>query len=175
MFHRKVKPCNTIPIRPSYALQYALQNVLPLALTRNPRTLSSCGCLPHLTISDSCHSTMKQCIDICRDCERACLETISYCLAKGGKLADPARILVLQNCADMCATCSKFMISGSKLHTRVCSMCSEVCTACARDCMNMQEDAQLAKCMESCHCCAKSCGKMGAFLDCKLIGGGRDG
>jgi hypothetical protein len=107
-------------------------------------------------------STTKQCIDICRACERTCLETMCYCLSKGGKHADPAHILMLQSCADMCATCSRSMISGSKLHSKICSTCSEVCAACARDCMTMQEDAQTSKCIESCQQCAESCGKMGA-------------
>lgn len=107
-------------------------------------------------------SIMKQCIEICRACERTCLETICYCLSKGGKLADPAHILTLQSCADMCATCSRSMISGSKMHSKLCSTCSEICAACARDCMTLQEDAQTSKCVESCQQCAESCGKMGA-------------
>ena len=86
---------------------------------------------------------MNECIDNCTQCQAICLETINYCLTKGGEHAAPRHIALLASCADICGACA------------------EVCRQCARDCEAMG-DAEMKRCAEICRRCAESCAAMAA-------------
>lgn len=103
---------------------------------------------------------IQRCIQNCRDCERVCLETLTYCLAKGGRLADGALVRLLLDCVDISRASSHFMLRGSELHSRVCFACAEVCARCAEVCESVGSDAQLRLCAETCRRCAESCRQM---------------
>src|SRR3546814_5162654 len=61
---------------------------------------------------------MNECIDNCTQCHAICLETINYCLTKGGVHAAPEHIALLATCADTCATSADAMLRGrSEEHT----------------------------------------------------------
>jgi hypothetical protein len=104
---------------------------------------------------------METCIRNCLDCHRVCLETISHCLGKGGRHADPAHIRLLIDCAQICATSADFMIRGSDLHRLTCGACAEVCDRCAEDCARMADDDEaMRRCADACRRCAESCNRM---------------
>lgn len=103
---------------------------------------------------------MQQCIQNCLDCHSICLNTITYCLQKGGMHAEPAHIQLMQDCAEICQTSANFMLRGSDLHTRTCGVCAQVCQRCADDCAKMGDDAQMKACADMCRRCAESCRQM---------------
>lgn len=105
---------------------------------------------------------MKECIDNCTACHQVCLETVSYCLGKGGRHADAAHIRILLDCAEMCQTSADFMLRNSALHSRTCGLCAEACERCAQACETFGNDPQMKKCAEICRRCAKTCREMAA-------------
>ena len=105
---------------------------------------------------------MQECIDNCTDCHHVCLETISYCLGKGGRHAAATHIRTLQDCVDLCHTSADFMIRNSALHGRTCELCAEACERCAKARDAFGDDAQMKKCAEMCRRCAKTCREMAA-------------
>lgn len=105
---------------------------------------------------------MQQCIDECLNCHRVCLETVQYCLGKGGKHAEARHIRTLLDCAEICQTSANFMLRGSDLHGRTCAVCAEVCRRCAESCEQMGDDEQMRACAEACRRCAESCERMAA-------------
>lgn len=103
---------------------------------------------------------MRECADTCQECRVVCLETVSYCLEKGGKHAAAAHIRLLLDCAEICSASAGFLVRGSELHGRTCGVCADVCEACARSCEAMGDDAQMKRCAEVCRRCAQSCRSM---------------
>ena len=53
---------------------------------------------------------LESCIDECRACHQLCVETIRYCLEKGGRHANPQHVGLLIDCAEICQTNSNFMM-----------------------------------------------------------------
>jgi len=106
---------------------------------------------------------MKACISNCLSCGAVCLQTVTYCLQKGGPHAAPDRIRLLEDCVQICKTSADFMLRGSAMHTRTCAVCAEVCDRCAADCERMGDDAVMKACAETCRRCADSCRKMSAM------------
>lgn len=103
---------------------------------------------------------VQQCIDNCLECHSICMETITYCLEKGGKHAEANHIRLLQDCAQICQTSADFMIRVSDIHPQTCGVCAEVCERCAKSCEQFEGDAVMRRCAEMCHRCADSCRKM---------------
>ncbi|MEQ7780288.1 four-helix bundle copper-binding protein [Xanthomonas hortorum] len=104
---------------------------------------------------------MNDCIDNCTQCHAICLETINYCLGKGGGAhAAPEHIALLAACADICATSADTMLRGATVHTVICGACAEVCRQCAAACEAMGDDAEMQRCAEICRRCADSCAAM---------------
>lgn len=105
---------------------------------------------------------MASCIYACHDCHRACLETVAHCLQKGGRHAAADHIVLLLDCAEICAASAGFMSRGSRQHASVCSVCADVCDRCAESCAAMADDETTARCAEACRRCADSCRQMAA-------------
>jgi len=106
------------------------------------------------------NENMQDCVDRCDECREACLSTITHCLEKGGRHAQPAHVRLLADCAEICQTSANFMIRGSEHHAGTCGACADVCDACARSCEEMAEDAEMKRCAEACRACAQSCRQM---------------
>ena len=102
---------------------------------------------------------MNDCIDNCTRCHAICLETINYCLAKGGKHAEPGHITLLSVCADICATSADAMLLGASVHNVTCAACAEICRQCAQACERMG-DPEMDRCASVCRRCAESCDAM---------------
>lgn len=100
---------------------------------------------------------MNTCIDNCTECHAICLETINYCLGKGGTHADARHIALLAACADICATSADTMLRGAPVHAATCGACAEICRQCAESCGSMNDDAEMKRCADICRRCAESC------------------
>ena len=103
---------------------------------------------------------MQNCIDACSSCHQTCVDTINYCLSKGGKHATQDHITLLLDCAQACATSADFLLRGSRFHHDTCRVCATVCRSCAESCRKMADDAQMARCADECDACARSCEAM---------------
>lgn len=103
---------------------------------------------------------MNDCIDNCNRCAAACLETINYCLGKGGGHADAQHIAMMAACADMCATSAATMLRGANVQQAICSACAAVCRQCAAACDGFVGDAEMKRCADACRRCAQSCAAM---------------
>ncbi|MDM9580491.1 four-helix bundle copper-binding protein [Nostoc sp. GT001] len=115
--------------------------------------------IQELTLSQV-NEQMQQCIQNCLDCHSICLNTVTYCLQKGGHHAEPAHIRLLLDCAEICNTSANFMLRASDLHSRTCGVCAELCQRCADECDGMGDDAQMKACAQMCRRCADSCRQM---------------
>lgn len=104
---------------------------------------------------------MGQCIDDCLDCHSICLETsMSYCLEKGGKHAEPGHMRLMLDCSEICQVSANFMLRNSNFSTRTCNLCAEICIKCAESCEQFKGDEIMAACAKVCRRCADSCEKM---------------
>ncbi len=103
---------------------------------------------------------IQQCIQNCLDCHSICLNTVTYCLQKGSRHAEPTHIRLMLDCAEICNTSANFMLRASDLHARTCGVCAEICQRCADNCDRMGDDAQMKACAEMCRRCAESCRQM---------------
>ena len=117
--------------------------------------------MSHHTAKDRTQA-MNSCIENCTECHQICLETISYCLGKGGDHAASDHINLLSTCADICATSADAMLRGSSAHHVVCNACAEICRRCADSCEAFGDDEQMKRCAEMCRRCAESCSEMAA-------------
>ena len=102
---------------------------------------------------------MNQCIANCTECHALCIETISYCLAKGGKFAAERHITLLAACADICRASADTMLRGANVHSYTCAACASICEQCADSCSRIG-DPEMIKCSEACRRCAESCADM---------------
>jgi hypothetical protein len=114
--------------------------------------------MPHsTTITDD----MRRCAKTCHECKDSCLELVPHCLGLGGPHAEPAHIMLLLDCAQICNTAEEFLHRGSALHARICAACAAVCERCADDCERLAEgDRDMQKCAEICRRCAEMCDHM---------------
>lgn len=103
---------------------------------------------------------MQSCIQECLDCHRICLQTVTHCLEKGGRYAEPDHIRLLLDCAEICQTSANFMLRGSDLHPMTCEVCAEICAECADDCERFEDDAQMQSCAAACRSCSEMCQTM---------------
>lgn len=103
---------------------------------------------------------VRKCIENCLDCHSVCMETVTYCLDKGGKHAEANHIRLLMDCAQICQTSADFMLRISEIHPKTCGICAEVCERCAKACEQLGDDEMMRKCAEACRRCAESCHHM---------------
>ena len=103
---------------------------------------------------------MNDCIDNCTRCAAVCLETINYCLGKGGRHAEAQHIATMATCADMCAISAATMLRGANVQPAICSACAAVCRQCAISCEAFGDDPDMKRCAEACRRCAESCTAM---------------
>ena len=112
-------------------------------------------------MADATHSEYSEqmlvCIQNCQDCHRACLQTLTYCMQRGGRHAEPEHLRLLMDCADICNVSAAFMLRASDLHAHTCAACAEVCRRCAAACGALGDDTRMKALADTCTHCADSC------------------
>ena len=94
---------------------------------------------------------VQQCIEACRECQKCCvaLET------SGG--VDSKTILAAKDCAEMCQTCSNFVVRDSHFAGHIRKVCAEICKNCAAACDKMSRSSIAKDCAAACRRCAEAC------------------
>lgn len=107
------------------------------------------------------NADLQECARKCYECADVCQSTATHCLQLGGEHASAEHQVLMQDCADICATAARFMGRGSHHHNHVCRECAEICTACADDCDRLANgDQKMKQCAQVCRKCAESCEMM---------------
>lgn len=110
------------------------------------------------TASTHSGAGMQSCIDACERCYQVCYQTaLNHCLEMGGKHVEPEHFRLMINCAEICQTSAKFMLSSSPMHVHTCGVCAKVCDACGDSC---QQVGGMDECVQVCRECAQSCREM---------------
>lgn len=105
--------------------------------------------------------TVQRCIEDCLHCYRTCWSmAFSDNLQRGGAHAEPGHLSLMLNCAQLCETTARFMLSASTLHTELCALCAKVCGACAQSCAQLEG---MEACEAACRACAQSCREVAGF------------
>jgi hypothetical protein len=99
----------------------------------------------------------QQCIDDCNLCQQMCLQTVPYCLAKGGGHAEPMHIQRLIECAETCRYAAEILALQSELLPRASDLCADACEKCADSCEALGEDERMQACAAVCRRVAYSC------------------
>ena len=111
-------------------------------------------------MQDSRDEMMRRCIQDCETCHALCVQTLEYCLQRGGDFTAHDHVAVLLDCIQICDVSRDFMLRSSPRHRLTCGDCAEICDACATSCAVFKGDDQLERCQAECHRCAESCRKM---------------
>ncbi len=105
-------------------------------------------------------SEMEECMRLCAEAAKVCLETIPLCLDAGGKHAKADHIMLLINCARICQTNAKVVLSGARQSTYTSNACAEICRECSDDCKATGNEQFMQHCADVCKRCADSCRKL---------------
>ena len=103
---------------------------------------------------------LKDCIDNCTACHRACLDAALHAMQERH---DSAHVRLLLDCAEICQISANFMLRRSPLHSQTCGVCSQICRRCAEACAQMSDEV-MRRCAEICSRCAESCGRMSRMV-----------
>ncbi|TAE59157.1 MAG: four-helix bundle copper-binding protein [Nostocales cyanobacterium] len=111
-------------------------------------------------LTESMTTEMQTCMNACMECHKICLETMTYCMIKGGKHVDMGIIGILRDCSEICMMCMNMMMGGSEFTSRTCMLCAEMCERCASACETISNDKKMSECAASCRKCAETCCNM---------------
>ena len=102
---------------------------------------------------------MTRCCGMYTKCQKMCMETVRFCLTRGGKLCEVSFVMNMIECAQLCGTCAGFCATGSGRCATTCEACARVCEECARKCGRFSEP-EMVRCMKMLRECAQMCRKM---------------
>ncbi|TAJ71743.1 MAG: four-helix bundle copper-binding protein [Phenylobacterium sp.] len=109
------------------------------------------------------HMSLADCIALCLKCHAACQDAVGKTLSGAGR-AEPALVMTLLDCAEICQATANSMARGSPVHTAFCAACAQVCDACAEACGKAEAAAALQACADLCRECAMSCRHMAGSM-----------
>jgi hypothetical protein len=98
----------------------------------------------------------QQCIEGCKECQKCCVA-----LEKSGGV-DSETIQTAKDCAELCQTCSNFVLRESQFAAAVCKLCAEVCQSCAAVCERTSRGSIAKDCAAACRRCAETCASVGS-------------
>jgi hypothetical protein len=110
-----------------------------------------------MAYSNQSSAEMQTCINDCYDCHSTCLETIAYCVQKGGKYTQGSHFSLLQDCAEICLVNGNLILRHSALQEQLGEACVRICEACAEECDGFSDDLLMKACAMACLHCAESC------------------
>lgn len=109
------------------------------------------------------HMSLAECIALCLKCHATCQDAVGKTLSGAGR-AEPALVMTLLDCAEICQATANSMARGSPVHTAFCAACAQVCDACAEACGKAGAAAALQPCADLCRECAMSCRHMAGSM-----------
>ena len=104
---------------------------------------------------------MTQCIIDCTNAHNLAMQTMAYCISKGGPLAKKTLYNGIEDCAEMCDAASKFLLRGSESKSDILKLCQKVCEKCTEACAKFPDDKQLKTCGEFATKAGASCKEVG--------------
>jgi hypothetical protein len=110
--------------------------------------------LGHILARRDVGETRQQVIKLSLVCYRVCLQTVSYCLQKGGRYVAEIDLDLLFQCADACNTTVSMMMRGMTLPVEACGIQDRVRERCAEMCEQFGDDPQMVRCARLCRRCA---------------------
>lgn len=81
-----------------------------------------------------------QVIDDCMEAYKVCRQTAAYGVSEGGDLADPHRIQILYDCAEINLAMANFLSRASPFHNALGGLCAEITRACAKSISKEEHD-----------------------------------
>lgn len=105
-------------------------------------------------------SPERVCIQVCRECQAICLESVAYSVRMQGYYAELGHVRLLEDAARMCEATLDFLLRGSEVRRSLTFLCAEVCERCVRDCERFDYDQRLLACAAVCRRCAEACRQM---------------
>lgn len=113
-----------------------------------------------MMIAESMTPEMQTGMKALMDCHKMCMETMTYCMSKGGMYMDMMMMGMMRDCSEMCMMCMNMMMSGSEFMGSTCMLCAEMCDRTAMICEQMSDDQMMMECAAVCRKCAESCKMM---------------
>jgi hypothetical protein len=110
--------------------------------------------LGHILARRKVGTNRQEYIELSLECYRVCLQTVSYCLQKGGRYVEDVDLSLLFECADACNTAVSMMMRDTTLQVDACGIENQVRERCAEMCEQFSDDAQMARCARLCRQCA---------------------
>lgn len=105
------------------------------------------------------HERYESCIDACETCAVECEHCATACLQEPDAAARSRCIMLLRDCADICALATRWMARGSNYANEICGLCARICDACAAECARFK-DEHCQRCADACRKCAQECRTM---------------
>ena len=101
----------------------------------------------------------EDCISACRQCAIVCRTCADACLREDDVKAMAECIRLNMDCASVCDTAARLMVSDSEFAQTFCGICADICHRCEKDCgsHHMQHCQESAK---MCKHCAMLCSEM---------------
>lgn len=99
-------------------------------------------------------------LDNCRQCAKVCTTTLQYCTEKKGRYGQATVTNALKDAISACKSAEDFIARGSKLQSKLASICAEACTVCAKSCESFKTDATMRSCADECRKCSGNCNKI---------------
>jgi hypothetical protein len=106
--------------------------------------------------SETMSKEVQQCIEAWKESQRCCVA-----LERSGGV-DSKTIQTAKDCAEICQTCSNFVMRGSYYATAIRKLCAEVCKACAGACDKASQGSIAKECAAACRQCAEACVNVGS-------------
>jgi hypothetical protein len=113
-----------------------------------------------MMMTESMTTEMQTCINASMECHKICLETMTYCISKGGRYMDMGIMSMMRDCSEICMMCMNMMMGGSEFMGRTCTLCAEMCDSCAAACETISDDSRMSECATACRKCAEACRSM---------------
>ncbi|HYD33172.1 MAG TPA: hypothetical protein VEA39_01275 [Methylophilaceae bacterium] len=67
---------------------------------------------------------------------------------------EPEHFRLMINCAEICQSCTNFLLGGSTFTEEICNVCADICEACALSCEMIGD---MEDCVRICRECSVSC------------------
>jgi|RhiMetdeSRZDD1v2_1073273.scaffolds.fasta_scaffold87796_5 hypothetical protein len=104
---------------------------------------------------------VRECIEVCLDCHRVCLETATY-LSSSAERVGAEDLRLLFTTAEVCHAGASLLRGPADRTGSAYAMCAELCQRAARYCDAFGDDPRMRSCANACRRCADACHALAA-------------